>query len=104
MKRTRAVLEEAPSEAGPNLSKNSKPRDPTRALNSTHCLLKSNPALPSAPGKVGGLINHSPSLEQANPRQNGRKAWVFTGLKAEEGSIDHHHGRDLDIVCTVIFD
>ena len=94
-KRMGAVIEEVPSEAG-----NAKLQDPTRALNSTRCLLKLNPA---APGKVRGLINHGPSLKQASPRQNGRKAWVFTGLKAEEGSIDYHHRWDLDFACTVDF-
>ena len=77
----RAVIREVPSGVRPNQSKHVKPRDPAGALNSTRCLLKLNPALPSAPGKVGGPINHGSSLEQASPRQNGRKAWVFTGLK-----------------------
>ena len=80
-KRTRPVNEEAPSEAGPNLSRYAKTSGPNEAPNSTHCLLKLNPALTSALGRVGGPINHGPSLEQASPRQNGRKAWVFTGLK-----------------------
>ena len=79
-KRTRAVIGEVPSWARPKLSKHTKSRDPAGALNSTRCLLTLNPALLSA-GEVGSMINHGPSLEQASPRESGRKAWVSTGLK-----------------------